>query len=242
LLVIRDHRPFALKKAFRRWEAFYVRHFLAPQFDHLGQGYIFMKPWHVEIFGSPIQIGRCVNVIASPDSKVRLSVWSNRENEGRITIGDYCLICPGVRVGSAAGIFIGDNTMLANGAYLTDSDWHDLYNRIQPSPSSKPIIIEDNAWIGDGATVCKGVAIGRNSIVGARAVVVADVPANTIVAGNPARIVKHLDPDRPVTTRASWFKHPEKLFREIDALDREMLRGNTLVGWLRHCLFPAPGD
>jgi acetyltransferase-like isoleucine patch superfamily enzyme len=113
--LIKDHRPFAVKKAYRRLENFYVNHFIRPQLESLGSGFTFMKPWCVEIFGGPIRIGDSVNVIASPDMKVRLSVWSDRPDRGRIDIGDNCLICPGVRVGSAAQITIGDNTMLANG-------------------------------------------------------------------------------------------------------------------------------
>lgn len=57
---------------------------------------------------------------------------------------------------------------------------------------SKPIKISDNAWIGFGACVMKGVTIGKNSIVAAHSVVVKDVPDNVIVAGNPAQIVREL--------------------------------------------------
>ena len=61
---------------------------------------------------------------------------------------------------------------------------------------SAPIVLERGAWIGDSAIVCKGVRIGENSIVGAGAVVTKDVPPNVIVAGNPARVVKKLDPEK----------------------------------------------
>lgn len=240
--MIKDHRPYSVKKAYRKFETFYVNHFLRPQFESLGPGFTFMKPWYVEIFGEPIVIGRSVNVIAAPDMRVRLSVWSHREGEGRITIGDYCLICPGVRLGSATEISIADNCMLANGAYVTDSDWHDIYNRIVPSDRCAPIRIEENAWIGDHAVVCKGVTIGRNSIVGAGAVVVNDVPPNTIAAGNPARVVKHLDPNEKITTREAWFSDPVKLSKDIDRLDKLMLKDNTFFSWFRHMLFPARGD
>ncbi len=55
-------------------------------------------------------------------------------------------------------------------------------------------MLERGAWIGDSAIVCKGVRVGENSIVGAGAVVTKNVPPNTVVAGNPARVVKKLDP------------------------------------------------
>ena len=240
--MIRDHRPYVVKKAYRRFERFYVDHFLRPQFTSLGPGSMFMKPWRVELFGRPIEVGKSINVIATPDMKVRLSVWSHRPDQGRIRIGDYCLICPGVRIGSALDIKIGDNCMLAHGAYITDSDWHDLYNRIAPCDRCAPVVIDDNVWVGDSAIICKGVHVGRNSVVGAGAVVVGDVPENTVVAGNPARVVKELDREVKMTTRADWFANPVKLSRDIEQLDRMMLRGNSFRGWLRSLLFPARGD
>lgn len=238
----RDHRPYAVKRAYRKFENFYVNHFIRPQLACLGPGYTFMRPWHVEVFGDPIEIGKCVNVIATPDMRVRLSVWSDNDVDGRISVGDYCLICPGVRIGSAKEIIIEDNCMLASGAYIMDSDWHDLYNRIIPSRKASPILIKQNAWIGDHATICKGVTIGENSVIGAGAVVVTDIPPNTIAAGNPARVVKELDPDAEFVTRAKWFENPEKLSGEIKKLDRLNLQRNTLRHWFRHLLFPSRED
>ena len=83
--------------------------------------------------------------------------------------------------------------MFANGAYISDSDWHGIYDRALPVGKSLEVILEDNVWIGDSAIVNKGVRIGKNSIVGAGSVVVKNVPPNVVVAGNPAKIVKELD-------------------------------------------------
>ena len=55
-----------------------------------------------------------------------------------------------------------------------------------------PVTIGNDVWIGHGAVILKGVRIGDRSVVGARAVVTRDVPADTVVAGNPARVVKSL--------------------------------------------------
>ena len=68
-----------------------------------------MKPWHVHLFGAPISLGRCANVIASRDYTVRMTVWPETKGKGRIAIGDYCLICPGVRISSAAEVVIGED-------------------------------------------------------------------------------------------------------------------------------------
>jgi tetrahydrodipicolinate N-succinyltransferase len=131
--------------------------------------------------------------------------------------------------------------MIASGAYITDSDWHDVYNRIAFGKTD-PIEIANNVWIGDSAIVCKGVSIGENSIVGAGAVVVNAIPSNCIAAGNPAQVVKHLDPEESFTTRKQWFSKGPNLFSEIDQLDRELLRENTLLHWLRYVFFPSKKD
>jgi acetyltransferase-like isoleucine patch superfamily enzyme len=238
----RDHRPYYVKKAFLKVREFHVKHFLAPQFQSLGEGFTFMEPWNVEVFGAPVSLGRFANVIATSENKVRFTIWSRSREEGSIVVGDYCLICPGVRVSSAIEIVIHDNCMLANGVYITDSDWHDTYNRVAPIGKTDPVRIEQNVWVGDGAIVCKGVTIGENSIIGARSVVVDSIPANTIAAGNPARVVKTLDPNEKITTRAHWFADPERLYQEIDALDRKNLKDNTLADWMRSLLLPKKGD
>ena len=239
----KEHRPFYLKKSILNFQEFYTHRFLEPQFDQLGQGFSFVKPWYVKIFGSNIEFGDYVNVIADSDMKVRLTVWSEIKGKGRIKVGNYCLICPGVRISSAEEIIIEDNCMLASRAYITDSDWHDTYDRIAPIGKMAPIKLESNVLIGDSAIVCKGVTIGENSIVGAGAVVVNDVPANSIAAGNPAKVVKKLDTTKEMLTRDQYyaFMHsfPSAL---MDHNNREKLKGNTISGWLRSILSPRKSD
>jgi len=74
--MLRDHRPYRVKKAYLKLQDFYVEHFLRPQFTSLGKGHTFIRPWNVEVFGTPIEVGDYVNVIASRDRKVRLTVWT----------------------------------------------------------------------------------------------------------------------------------------------------------------------
>ena len=57
----------------------------------------------------------------------------------------------------------------------------------------KPVLIKKNAWIGAKATILPGVTVGENAVVAAGAVVTKDVPANTVVAGMPAKIIKKID-------------------------------------------------
>ena len=160
-------------------------------------------------YGAHIRIGEQIHIIAASDRKVALTTWNFDGEQGHIDIGDYCLVCPGVRIDSANSIVIGNNCMLAAGAYITDADWHDHYDRTRPIGRSAPVVLEDNVWIGEGAMVAKGVTIGTNSIVGARAMVVRDVPANTIVGGNPAQTLKTLDPAAPLRTRRDLLSDPD---------------------------------
>lgn len=238
----KDHRPYIIKKAYQKFQKFYVNRFIRPQLESLGKHFVFMKPWNVEIFGAPIHIGDFTTVIATPDNKVRLTIWSNEANIEGINIGNYCLICPGTRISAATSITIGDNCMIANGAYLSDSDAHGIYDRSYPVGKTSPIKLENNVWVGDSVIITKGVTIGQNSIIGAGAVVVKDIPSNSVAAGNPAKVVKKLDPDMKFITRADWFADPVKLARQFRILDKSMLEGNTFSGWFRSILFPKNGD
>lgn len=239
----RDHRPYYVKRLDLEIQQWYVRRFLRPQFDYLGDGFTFLKPWYVTVFQGPISLGDHADVIATPDLRVRLTVWPEKEGAaGGIRIGRHVLISPGVRISSARSITIGDNCMFASSVYVTDSDWHGIYDRTSPLGQSEPIRIGDNVWIGDSAIVCKGVTIGDNSVVGAGSVVTGNVPANVVAAGNPARVIREIDPERTMITRAHWFADPKALRKGFDAIDREKLQDNTLLRWVRSILFPRRGD
>ena len=58
--------------------------------------------------------------------------------------------------------------MLASNVYISDSDWHNVYDRIKTPGKTKRILIKENAWIGEGSKISKGVTIGENSIIGIR--------------------------------------------------------------------------
>jgi len=240
--MIFDHRPYLLKKLYLRLEQAYARHFIAPQLAHLGDGYHLMKPWNIRLHGSHISMGDNLHIVTANDRQVSLSTWHFEDHQGHIEIGDHCLLCPGVRIDSASRITIGDNCMLAAGSYLTDADWHDIYDRTRTVGNTAPITLADNVWVGDGAIICKGVSIGANSVIGAGSVVTQDIPANVIAAGNPARVVKPLDPARTLVTRASIFADRADFQHRNDQIDRYFLKKNSLWQWLRVLLRPRRGD
>jgi acetyltransferase-like isoleucine patch superfamily enzyme len=107
---------------------------------------------------------------------------------GRVIIGDFCLISSAHLICDRE-ITIGPRSMLAWGVVLMDS-----YRLPGGSPPlhAAPITIGTNVWLGFESCVLPGVTIGDHAIVAARAVVDRDVPPLTVVAGNPARVVRHL--------------------------------------------------
>lgn len=238
----RDHRPYFIKKIWFKLLKLYVDHFLKPQLDGLGKNSYIVKPWYIEIFGGPVSIGDNITLLASSDKRTRLTVWSDKKDIPGIDIGDHVLISPGVRISAAQDITIGDNCMIASGAYITDSDWHGIYDRSLPPDTAYPVRLENNVWIGDSAIICKGVTIGENSIVGAGAVVSSDIPANAIAVGNPARVVKTLDPDRKIITRKDRFGDIDLINMNLDIHERELLKDNTIIGWLRNIVMPMDKD
>ncbi|MBX3507256.1 MAG: acyltransferase [Parvibaculum sp.] len=173
---------------------------------------------------------------------VRLATWRSGDREGRIEIGDHVLISPGTHIVASERIVIGSNTMIASGCYISDSDWHDTYDRTAELEKHRPIHIGENVWLGVRVIVGKGVTIGENSIVGAGSVVVSDIPPNCIAAGNPARVVRELDMSREFRKRSALFADPDRLERDMDNLMRYILRENTLLSWLRSVFSPTRSD
>lgn len=92
------------------------------------------------------------------------------------------------------GIFIGENVNIGAGCCIIDSDFHpiDLLERRDSTNwgLSKEIYIQNDVWLGAEVMVLKGVTIGQGAVVAARSLVMKDVPAFTMVAGSPAKIVK----------------------------------------------------
>ena len=238
----RDHRPFWLRQWHEKLIDLYAAYFLHPQFDGLGKHVKFIAPRSVHVNGSGIYLGNDIHFYALKDKPIHLSVFPDIQPPGKIEIGDFCIINPGVRIIAANSIKIGKNCMLAGEAYITDADWHDLYHRIFPPGNTSAVVLEDNVWVGDHACICKGVTVGENSIIGARAVVAKDVPANSIVAGNPAKIINTLDPAQAKTTREALFTGPVDYVDFKRDYDRTLTKGNSLWRWLASRLHPTRAD
>lgn len=129
---------------------------------------------------------------------------------GRISVGEWCYVGVGTRIWSGASIEIGNRVLISHSVNIFDnlthpiraSERHAQARKIftvgHPSNirlDDKPIKISDDAWIGACAIIMRGVTVGQGGIVAAGAVVTKDVPAYSIVAGNPAVVVRELSPD-----------------------------------------------
>lgn len=110
-----------------------------------------------------------------------------------VHIGSNVVIMPYMKMMSAGQIYIEDDVQIAlNVSLLTNN--HDPYDR--QLLTIQDIHIGKGAWIGAGSTILPGITIGKHAIVGASSVVTHDVPDYAVAAGNPARIIRMLDPEK----------------------------------------------
>jgi acetyltransferase-like isoleucine patch superfamily enzyme len=121
------------------------------------------------------------------------SEFVTHEN-GRIEIGDGVFINYGASISAHDRVAIGDGSQIGSYAILMDNDYHTV-GQLDAQPASVPIVLGRNVWLGVRVTILKGVTVGDNSVIGAGSVVTKDVPANCLVAGVPARLVRRFDPE-----------------------------------------------
>ncbi len=144
-----------------------AREHLVALLGSLGEGAYVKPPLFVD-YGENIHIG------------ARTFVNSNLTalDVVTITIGEDCQIGPNVQL-------------------LTPTHPVDPQPRRDKLEAAEPITLGDNVWLGGGVVVCPGVTIGDNTVVGAGAVVTKDLPANVVAVGNPARVIRQIEPGDP---------------------------------------------
>jgi acetyltransferase-like isoleucine patch superfamily enzyme len=145
--------------------------------------------------GQNVKLSKFINLYGceiGDETKVGafVEVQKNARIGKRCKISSHTFICEGVTIED--NVFIGHSVTFINDAYpratnldetlQTEEDW-----------KVEPTLVKKGASIGSGSTILSKVTIGENAIVGAGSVVTKDVPANTVVAGTPARILRSLD-------------------------------------------------
>ncbi len=151
------------------------------------------------------QSGNCAYMKLSENSTCRIQgrvklgpgVRVILEPGASISIGDNTYVTAASIIHCASSISIGSDCAIAWGTTILDTDFHSIvYEDRKHNSISKPIVIEDKVWIGCNCTILKGVTIGSNSVIAANSLVNKDVPPNSLVAGNPAKVIK---------TNISWL-------------------------------------
>lgn len=107
------------------------------------------------------------------------------------TIGARCFFNMGTVILDVGRVTIGDDVQVGPGVqFLTPTHPLDPELRRQALEAAEPITVEDNVWLGGGVIICPGVTIGRDTVVGAGAVVTRDLPPGVVAVGNPARVLR----------------------------------------------------
>lgn len=152
-------------------------------------------------FGQNLTTGVNVRIDAFPNLSSTKGIVLKFGND--VELNDY------VHIAAVEKISIGNNVLIASKVFITDHG-HGSYSgenqsdpevpptRLQRPLVSKPVVIEDNVWLGEYVTVLAGVTIGRGAVVGAMSVVTKDIPAGTIAVGSPARVIKKFNKETRV--------------------------------------------
>lgn len=128
-------------------------------------------------------------------------IFATGSQDAQLTVGSNCSFS-GVSIWCFESITIGKNVRVGANVTIMDGDAHQDDPR---SGRNKPIVIDDNVWIGGNVVVKKGVTIGRNSVIGMNSVVTKDIPANCIAIGNPCVVVKQFD-ETKINEIENYFK------------------------------------
>ncbi len=148
--------------------------------------------------GGLVRFGQHVHVgyRPSPGFRTTEAYFEARTPESVIDIGDNCVFNNGAKVISVKRVSIGANSVFGTDFRCYDSDFHGLRIADRNNPTairSAPIEIGADCWCGDCVTILKGVVLGRGCVVGAGSVVTRSFPANSLIAGNPARLVREIE-------------------------------------------------
>jgi acetyltransferase-like isoleucine patch superfamily enzyme len=171
-----------------------IREYLEAVLERL-RGYYF-KFFKVNSVGNKLRIGRGVNIFRTY-SNTKIILGNNvRLHKGveiyldapgaKIEIGNRTYINRRSTIACKQEIIIGEDCAISWDVTILDTDYHDIEGQIQ----TKKVEIGNRVWIGCKATILKGVRIGDGAIVAAGSVVTKDVPPYSIVAGNPARVIR----------------------------------------------------
>ncbi|MCB0358948.1 MAG: acyltransferase [Bdellovibrionales bacterium] len=186
------------------------RMLLAPFFSSVGRGTVIGRGGQIRCPGS-ISLGARVMIDDSvvldcreTEEASEIAIGDNSfigkysmiiAKPGRIQLGSACNISTYCRLATQSSIVIGDSVLIAAYVYIGPGN-HRFDDTAQPimeqgMREGRGVVIGNNVWIGTRATVLDGVRIGDGAVVGAHSLVASDVPANAVVAGTPAKVIRY---------------------------------------------------
>lgn len=177
---------------------------------------VLMNSFNIDIKTPEKRNDTCIDI--GSNSLLQCNLIFEKET-GNISIGDRTYIGGGTRIISINNVEIGNDVTIAWGCTIYDHNSHSIYweersndtlqciqdykqtgnfikNKEWGKVKSEPIKICDKAWVGFDCVILKGVTVGEGAVIGARSVVTNDVLPYTVVAGNPARVVKTLKKEK----------------------------------------------
>lgn len=181
---------------FDRTRIYYNRVKTNKELQALGEGSVVKYPNHIG-HGDLVSIG--ANTVILEYS--RIQVFPELTNvQGSITIGNHCYFGYRNCLLAGADIVIGDNNVFANDfCIVTYNHGTDPESEIpymdQKLDKAAPVTIGNGNWFGNGSMVMPGVTVGDKCVIGAGSIVTKDIPSYSMVAGNPARVIKQYDFD-----------------------------------------------
>jgi len=182
-----------LKLFFNRIYSFWLRNY----FKECSTAF-FRRPIYI-IGGKYISLGANFTC----ESRCRIEAWDYHNGvvfSPSILIGSNVSFSYNCHIGAINQIIIKDNVLIGSNVFITDHSHGNVTIEELNIPPTKrklfskgPVIIEENVWIGENATILPGVTIGKNSIIGAYTLVAKSIPSNSVAVGNPARVVRQFD-------------------------------------------------
>ena len=191
--------PYSLNEKLRAYQDLLYTMWIRLFIGHIGKHTIIAKPCRLQGYGQQnISIGDYTNI----QSHSILGCWEKYGDQRfspSLTIGNHCNIGEYNHITACNSITIGDGFLSGRYVYIGDNSHGGLSieeSTIPPARRSLKsrggIEIGENVWIGDKVTILDGVIIGNNVIIGANSVVTHDIPSNSMAAGVPAKVLKHL--------------------------------------------------
>jgi acetyltransferase-like isoleucine patch superfamily enzyme len=177
----------------------------AKRFAHFGKGSLIYSPRGI-LSPHRIEIGDHVMIHEHAMFSV-VERFNGREHDPWLRVGSGTNIGAGAWFSCVGRIEIGENNLMGHNVLIADSyhEYQDPDTPIikQPMANPEPVVIEPGCIIGPHVAILAGVTVGANSFVAANAVVTKSVPPNSVVVGNPARVIRHYDRER-----GEWIDGP----------------------------------